>query len=107
VKWADGAAVIRILSAEIEPIDSERRSLKLVVRHTNTSRYPENFWSASYRLIVEDVPRAPTNLLDEVVDGDSAKEGEVVFQVPVSVKDVVLQISSPGNDKSRIPLSLP
>ena len=107
VRFADGAAVIRILSAEIEPIDSERRSLKLVVRHTNTSRYPENFWSASYRLIVEDVPRAPTNLLDEVVDGDSAKEGEVVFQVPVSVKDVVLQISNPGNDKSRIPLSLP
>ena len=107
VRFADGEAVIKILSAEIEPIDSERRSLKFVVRHTNTSRYPENFWSASYRLIVEDVPRAPTNLLDEVVDGNSAKEGEVVFQVPVSVKAVVLQISNPGNDKNRIPLSLP
>lgn len=99
--------MIRILSAEIEPIDAERRSLKLFVRHTNTSRYPENFWSYSYRLIVDDVPRAPTNLLNEVVDADSAKEGEVVFQVPVSVKDVVLQISSAGDDKSRIPLSLP
>lgn len=106
VRLAGGTTVIRILSAEVEPIDSERRTLKFVVRHTDTSRYPQNFWSASYRLIVEDVPRAPTNLLDEVVDGDSAKEGELLFEVPVSVKDVVLQISA-GDDKSRIPLSLP
>ncbi|HEY3159689.1 MAG TPA: hypothetical protein VGJ78_12070 [Vicinamibacterales bacterium] len=44
--------------------------------------------------------------VDEVVDGDSAKEGEVVFELPMSVKDVVLQISS-GDEKSRIPLKLP
>jgi len=72
----------------------------------NAGRYPANFWSDSYRLIVNDVPRAPTNLLDEVVNGDSAKEGDVVFEVPVSAKDVVLQISS-GDEKSRVPLKLP
>jgi len=106
VTLAGGAAVITILSAQVEPLDLDRRALKFVVRYTNAGRYPANFWSASYRLIVADVPRAPTNFLDEVVDGDSAKEGEVVFEVPISVKDVVLQISS-GDEKSRVPFKLP
>ena len=106
VTLAGGAAVITILSAQVEPLDLDRRALKFVVRYTNAGRYPANFWSASYRLIVADVPRAPTNFLDEVVDGDSAKEGEVVFEVPMNVKDVVFQISS-GDEKSRIPFKLP
>ena len=106
VTLAGGAAVITILSAQVEPLDLDRRALKFVVRYTNAGRYPANFWSASYRLIVADVPRAPTNFLDEVVDGDSAKEGEVVFEVPMNVKDVVLQISS-GDEKSRVPFKLP
>jgi len=101
-----GAAVHTILSAQVEPLDQERRALKFVVRYTNGGRYPANFWSASYRLIVDDVPRAPTNFLDELVEPDSAKEGDVVFELPVGVKDVVLQISS-GDEKSRIPLKLP
>jgi len=106
VRLASGNAIVTILSAQVEPIDAERRSLKLRVRYMNGGRYPANFWSDSYRLIVSEVPRAPTNLLDEVVDGDSAKEGDVVFEVPVSAKDVMLQISA-GEEKSRVPLTLP
>jgi hypothetical protein len=106
VTLAGGSTVVAILSAQVEPLDRDRRSLKFVVRHTNAGRYPANFWSSSYRLIVDEVPRAPTNLLDEVVDGDSAKEGEVVFELPATVKNVVLQISA-GDDKSRIPFTLP
>ena len=106
VKLGGGVADITILSAQIEPLDLERRSLKLRVRYLNGGRYPANFWSDSYRLIVDDVPRAPTNLLDEVVAGDSAKEGEVIFELPISAKDVVLQISS-GEEKSRLPFKLP
>jgi len=106
IKLAGGDAVITILFAEIEPIDLERRSLKFSVRYMNGGRYPSNFWSSSYRLIVADVPRAPTNLLDEVVEADSAKEGKVIFEVPVSTKDVVLQISS-GDERSHIPFKLP
>ena len=106
VRLDGGNAVVTILSAQVEPIDAERRALNLRLRYMNAGRYPANFWSDSYRLIVNDVPRAPTNLLDEVVDGDSAKEGDVVFEVPVSAKDVMLQISA-GDEKSRVPLTLP
>jgi len=106
IKLAGGAAVITVLSAELEPIEAERRSLKFVVRHLNTSRYATNFWSSSYRLLIDDIPRAPTNDLNEIIPGDSAKEGEVVFEVPARTRDVVLQISS-GEEKRRIPFRLP
>src|SRR4051794_6363045 len=82
VKLAGGQTVIKILSAELEPFNAEKRALRIAVRHTNLGRYPANFWGASYRLIVDDVPRAPTNSLNEVVAGESAAEGEVVFEVP-------------------------
>ena len=82
VKLGGGVADVTILSAEIEPLDVERRSLKLRVRYLNGGRYPANFWSDSYRLIVDDVPRAPTNLLNEVVPGDSAKEARSSSSYP-------------------------
>src|SRR5215467_1754030 len=106
VKLAGGNVVITILSAQVEPIDLERRSLKLRVRYLNAGSYSGNFWSSSFRAIVDDMPRAPTNFLDEVVASDSAKDGDVVFEFPVGVKDFVLQIGS-GDDKSRIPFKLP
>jgi len=106
VKLAGGSAVFTILSAQIEPLDLDRRSLKFAVRYLNAGRYPANFWSSSFRLIIDDVPRAPTNLLDEVVASESAKDGDVVFELPVSVKDVMLQIGS-GDDSSRLPFKLP
>jgi hypothetical protein len=106
VKLSGGTANYTILSAEIEPVDTERRSLKFVVRFVNGGRYPSNFWSSSFRLIVDDVPRAPTNSLDEVVPADSAKNGDVIFEVPASAREVVLQISS-GDEKSRLPFKLP
>jgi hypothetical protein len=106
LRLAGGDAVITMLSAQVESIDADRRLLKLHLRYLNAGRYPAGFGSASYRLLVDDVPRAPTNLLNEVVDGESAKEGDVIFEVPAAVKDVVLQVSA-GDEKSRVPLKLP
>jgi hypothetical protein len=106
VSLAGGTAVVTIQSAAIEPIDLDRRALKFRVRHLNAGRFPANFWGSSYRLIVDDAPRAPTNDLNEVVAADSAKDGDVVFEVPAAAKNVVLQISF-GDDRSRIPLKLP
>jgi hypothetical protein len=106
VKLSSSAADYTILSAEIEPLDAESRSLKFAVRFVNGGRYPSNLWSRSFRLIVDNVPRAPTNSLNEVVPADSGKDGDVIFEVPAGTKDVVLQISA-GDEKSRIPLKLP
>jgi len=99
-------AVITVLSAKMEPIDAERRSVTFRVRYLNTGGRQANFWSSSFQLIVDDVPRSQTNFLDELVDAHSAKEGDAVFEVPPGVKDVVLQISS-GDEKTRLPFKLP
>jgi len=106
VKHGGGDTVITILSADFEPIDADRRLLKFRVRYLNNGKYPANFWTDSYRLIIEDAPRAPTNSLNEVVAAGEAKEGDVVFQLPVSAKDVVLQITS-GEEQSHIAFTLP
>jgi hypothetical protein len=58
VKLAGGAAVVTILSAQVAPIDAERRTLTIDVRYRNAGRYPANFWSSSIRLIVGDVREA-------------------------------------------------
>jgi hypothetical protein len=105
VKLDGGNTVVKILRTEVQPYNAEKRALKFTVRHTNNGHYPANFWSSSYRLLVDDVPQAPTNFLDEVVASSSAKVGDVIFEVPLTVNQVVLQISS-GDEKTRIPISI-
>jgi len=97
--------VYKILSAQLEPYNSEKRALRFTVRFTNNGRLPANFWDASFRLLVDDVPRAPISNLNELVDGQSAKEGEVVFEVPTTENQVVLQISE-NDDSTKIPFDL-
>jgi len=106
VKLAGGSLVITILSARSEPIDLERRALKFGVRFRNEGKYPAVFGSSSYRLIVGEETREPTNLVSEAIGVDSSRDAEMRFELPVSVKDVVLQISA-GDEKSRIPIKLP
>ena len=106
VKLAGGDAVFTILSAQIEPLDLERRSLTFRIRYLNAGHYDANFWSRSFRLIVDELPQAPTRLLNEVVQPNSVKEGDVMFELPVSAKDAVLEISA-GDEKSRVPIKLP
>jgi hypothetical protein len=106
VRLAGGDVAVRILSARLEPFNREKRSLVLSLRHTNNGRYPQNFWGASYRLVIDGIPRAPTNSLNEVVEGQSAKEGEVIFELPVEAKQVVLRILA-GDERTEIPFALP
>ena len=105
VKLAGGEAVYKILSARLEPYNTEKRTLRFTVRFTNNAPYPANFWDSSFRLLVDDVPRAPISNLDELVEAQSAKEGDVVFEVPTAETNVVLQISA-GDEKTEIPFDL-
>jgi hypothetical protein len=110
VKLAQGDIVYRILSARLEPYNAEKDALRFTIRCTNKGAYPMNFWDRSFRLLVDNVPRAPISGLNDIVDGQSAKEGDVVFEVPTGEDKVVLQISAPtasGTDETtEIPLDL-
>lgn len=100
---AYGNAVYKVLSAQLEPFNAENRSLKLTIRFTNNDRYGMNFWNQSFRLLVDGVPRAPSNDLNELVEAQSAKEGEVIFTVPISTSKATLQIGDPGKETTQIP----
>jgi hypothetical protein len=105
VKLAGGAMVVRLLSARLEPYNGETRSLVVTVRYTNAGRYPANFWDRSFRLLIDDVPRAPISDLNKLVDGQSAEEGDVVFQVPATATRVTLRIIN-GDEHTDLPLDL-
>jgi len=103
VRVSDG--IYKILAAGLEPYDQEKLRLRFTVRLTSQRYGGHNFWSSSFRLLVDSIPRAPENLLNEVVAQDAAKEGEVVFVVPRTARSLVLRIADGGQD-ALIPLQL-
>jgi hypothetical protein len=101
-----GDAVYRILNARLDRYAPGRLSLRFEVRMLNNGRFPTNFWGASFRLLVDGVPRAPDNSLNEVVDSKSAKDGVVEFVIPDTVNDVGLQVGEVGEGKPALPIPL-
>src|SRR5215208_3824315 len=98
VKMAGGDVVYKILSASLEPYNAEKRLLKFTVRFTVGDLPAVGFGASDFRLLVDDVPREPIKFSSEgqaaiVVESGSAKEGDVVFEVPTTENEVVLQIS--------------
>jgi hypothetical protein len=105
VKLAQGEVAIDFLGARLDPYNATTRSLVLSVRFTNNGPYGKNFWGDSFRLLVDGVPRAPTNSLNEVVNGHAAKEGDVVFEVPAATTSAVLRLYI-GGEQTDVPLDL-
>jgi hypothetical protein len=92
-----------LLGATLAPRNAETDALTIRVRMINHGRYDANFWSRSFRLVMDGVPRAPDNVLDEVVAAESAKDGEVVFALPRGAAGVRL-VMSLGDESTEVPL---
>jgi hypothetical protein len=98
--------IYKLLSARVEPYSPDKVALRLKVRMTNNGNYPANFWSSSFRLLVDGALQAPTNLLDEILASNSSKDGDVEFVVPANVSTVGLQMGDVGEGKGTIDLNL-
>lgn len=96
-----------ILKIELDRHEIDQLSLTFTIRMANQSSYPTNFWNASFRLLADDVPVAPIGDLNEVVDGNAAKEGAVTFAIPAKTQEVALQIDKLGPDAPALPIALP
>ncbi len=103
-----GDSIYKVLEVRLLPFGTENKSLKLKIRCTNTnSRYGVAFYNSSLRLIVDGVPRAPYSNFYEVVDAQSAKEGEFDFEVPASAGEVILKVFDDSTGAmAQIPLDL-
>lgn len=86
-------ATFTLLKAEVVPQTADRSALRIRLRMTNHDRNDKNFWDQSFRLLVDDVPIAPESGLNELVAGEAAKEGEVVFPIARSTRSARLRIT--------------
>ncbi len=101
-----GQAAYKLISARIEPYSPDKVSLRLTVRMTNNDRFDANFWAASFRVLVGGSSQSPTNNLDELVSGHSAKEGDVEFVIPANISTVGLQMGDVGEGRPTITINL-
>jgi Co/Zn/Cd efflux system component len=97
----------KILKISLDRHEINQLALTFTIRMHNYSDYPSNFWNASFRLLVDDVPVAPFNELNELVDSNAAKEGAVSFAIPASTRKAALQIDKFGPDAPALPVALP
>ncbi len=100
-----GYATFTLLNAEISQQTMEKDRLRMRVRMMNHESFPANFWNESFRLIVNGVPMAPEDGLNENVPAQSAKEGDVIFILPHDTTAAKLKIMKAG-DSTEIPLVL-
>jgi hypothetical protein len=99
-----GATFI-LLGTRLSQRTSETYTLTLRMRMLNEGRYPANFWDDEFRLFIDGVPRSPNSGLNETVNGQAARDGDVTFVVPASATDVKLRIVYSG-EQADIPLKL-
>lgn len=98
-------ATFTLLKAEVSLQTAEKDALRIRLRMMNHDRYDKNFWDRSFRLVVDGVPMAPEGGLNELVAGESAKEGDVLFVVPHGTAAARLRITY-YEDSTEIPLDL-
>jgi len=100
-----GDVTFTVRQAEVAPRTSEKDTLQVRLRLSNHQRTDANFWDSSFRLIVDGVPVAPVGGLNEVVPGQAAKDGDVLFVIPHGTTGATLTITH-ANDSTEIPLQL-
>lgn len=100
-----GDGTYKILGTEVEDRNAGQVNVTFTVRLTNSGPADISFGSSSFRLVQDEVPRAPTNFLNEIVEARSAKEAEVIFGVPLATQALVLQINN-GEETADIPVTL-
>src|SRR6185295_12953884 len=95
----------QMLSARLERVNEEHLMLAFVMRMTNQKEQPDNLWGESFRLIIDGAPLPPADPLNELVDGYSAREGELRFLIGPGTTSAALQVTH-DQQSTRIPIDL-
>jgi hypothetical protein len=96
--------VYEVVGTRVERRNPNELALVLTMRMTNGSEVPANFWAATFRLLVDEVPSAPVDDLSEVVEGNSTGEGVVTFTIPEAPGNHVLLFRN--SREVRLPLDV-
>jgi hypothetical protein len=97
---------LTILSGTLERLNADTRALTLHIRVSNngTRSWYRTYYS-TLRLIVDGVPRAPTDEPSEQVEKLSAREFDYRFDVPATATHAVLRVTH-DDQMGEIPLDL-
>jgi len=87
-----GEIVYTLLAAHLDQDSMGKLALKLSVRMTNNSPSSDVFSRDDFRLLLDNVPRAPIRGPNDLVDGHSAREGEVLFVVQDTATSATLEV---------------
>lgn len=102
-----GRGTYKILAAQVERLGGEKLVLKFTIRLTNNGPSDVGFWSDSFRLLLDGVPRAPVSRLIDAVEARSAKESDVEFEAPDTANSLALQVLvGDKNETADIPITL-
>jgi hypothetical protein len=101
-----GDSVYRIMAARVERPSDEQLVLNITLRVINNGPSTDNFWDRSARLVIDEIPYAPFEAPNEIVDAQDSKQAEFLFQIPANLTSVILQVGQVGRETARIPLEL-
>lgn len=83
-----------VITGRTEPYNPENQKITLKIRcFLHEGRGGMNFWESSFRLLVNEMPYAAQGGLNEVVENESFKDGEVYFLIPTAVRKADLKIT--------------
>lgn len=85
-------ATYTLLEGKAEYYNAENQKITLKIRCFLKGRYDMNFWESDFRLLVNALPYAAQGGLNEVVEGDSFKDGEIYFLIPNDLRKADLSI---------------
>jgi hypothetical protein len=91
----------------VPPLQPEKLELAIKIRLTNVGA-ASGYAVASdeFRLLVDDVPLAPTTFPSQVLTHQAGADTKVVFLVPGTATKTVLQLGNLNAETVRIPLDL-
>jgi hypothetical protein len=103
-----GQGTYEILAAQAERRSVGKLGLTFTIRMTNNGPADVGFYTDTFRLLVDDVPRAPVNRLADDVDARSAKESPIEFEMPDTAKSLALQVlvGEKQDDTANIAITL-
>lgn len=90
----DTKVTYTVLEGRAEPYNPENQKITLTIRcFLGKGIGGMNFWESSFRLIVKDLPYAAQGGLNELVENESYKDGEVYFLIPKDARAADLKMT--------------
>jgi hypothetical protein len=99
-----GTVDYRVGPASIEVL-SDRYVVSVPIEVTNHGQYGINFWSRTFRLLVDGASQAPVTNLNEIVPANSVGEATLEWDTKPDINALVLRLDDGSGGTAEVPLT--